>query len=62
MGQADARLFAALGKKAERRVGNFDPQALANIAWAFATLGQADVQLFTALAKEAERRVGDFNP
>ena len=43
-------------------MGNFNPQVLANTAWAFATLGQADAQLFTALAREAERRVGNFNP
>ena len=62
LGQADAQLFTALAKEAEQRLGDFNPQVLANTAWAFATLGQADAQLFTALAREAERRVGDFNP
>ena len=62
MGQADVRLFAALAKEAERRVVDFNPQELANTAWAFATLGQADAQLSTTLAREAERRVGDLNP
>ena len=62
LGQPDARLFTALAKEAERRVGNFKPQDLANTAWAFATLGQPDAQLSTALAREAEHRVGNFNP
>ena len=61
MGQADARLFTALAKEAERRVGDFNPQDLANTAWAFATLGHVDVQLFMALASEAERRLSDVN-
>ena len=58
----DAQLFTALAREAERRLGDFDPQGLANTAWAFATLGQSDVQLFTALAREAERHLGDFDP
>ena len=44
----------ALAGKAGRRVGDFNPQSLANTAWAFATLGQLDTQLFTALAREAK--------
>ena len=62
LGQADAQLFMALAREAERRLGDFNPQGLANTAWAFATLGQADAQLFMALAGEAERRVGNFKP
>ena len=62
LGQADAQLFTALAKEAEQRLGDFNPQVLANTAWAFATLGQADAQLFTALAREAEQHLGDFNP
>ena len=60
LGQADAQLFTALAREAERRVGNFNPQDPANTAWAFATLGQQDASLFTALSREAERRVGNF--
>ena len=51
MGQADARLFAALAEEAERCVGNFNPQDIGNTAWAFATLGQEDAPLFSALAE-----------
>ena len=74
LGQVDARLFAALAREAEWRMGDFKPRDLANIAWAFARVGQADArlfaalakeaeqQLFAALAREAERHLGDFNP
>ena len=62
MGQADAPLFTALARKAERRLGDLNSQDLANTAWAFGTLGQADEQLFMALAREAEQRLSDFNP
>ena len=51
-----------MGREAERRLVNFNPQNLANTAWAFATLGHMDVQLLTALAREAARRLGDFKP
>ena len=47
-------LFTALAREAERRVGDFNPQALANTAWAFATVGQSDAQLVMALAKTAK--------
>ena len=74
LGQVDARLFAALAREAEWRMGDFKPRDLANIAWAFARVGQADAwlfaalakeaeqQLFAAMAREAERHLGDFNP
>ena len=62
MDQADTRLFAALAKEAERRMGNFKPQELANTAWAFAMLGQADAQLFTAFTRQADRCPGHFTP
>ena len=60
-GQEDASLFAALSTAAEWRMGDFNPQELANTAWAFATAGQNDALLFAALATAAERRMGDFN-
>ena len=41
----------ALARVAERRLGDFIAQGLANTAWAFATAGQLDAQLFTALAR-----------
>ena len=59
--QSDAQLFAALGRTAEWRLGDFDVQNLANTAWAFATANQSDAQLFAALARAAERLLDDFN-
>ena len=42
-------------------MGDFNPQDLANTAWAFATVSHKDEGLFTALAAAAERHMGDFN-
>ena len=53
VGQQDAQLFAAVARTAELRLGEFNTQGRANMAWAFATVGHLDVALFTALAKEA---------
>ena len=57
-------LSVALARAAERRLGDFSVQSLANTAWAFAkvvTPGQSDSQLFAALARVAERCVVDFD-
>ena len=43
-------------------VGNFNPQELANTAWAFAKEGHAAPELFDALAASSMARVGEFNP
>ena len=43
-------------------MGDFNPQDLANTAWAFATAGQKDASLFAALATAAQRHMGAFNP
>ena len=43
-------------------MGDFVAQAVANAAWAFATVGQSNAQLFTALARVAELRLRDFKP
>ena len=61
-GQKDASMFAALAAAAQRRMGDFSPQSLANTAWAFATACQNDASLFTALTRAAERCMGDFKP
>ena len=57
MGQKDEPLFNALAKMAERRLDQFNAQALANTAWAFATVCQKDELLFNAVARMAERRL-----
>ena len=50
--QSDAQLSMAMARAAERHVGDFNTQELANTAWTFATAGRSDAQLFTALARE----------
>ena len=37
LGQADAQLFTALAREAEQHLGDFNPQELANTAFAFVT-------------------------
>ena len=49
-----------MARAAELRLSDFNVQALANTAWAFATASQQDTQLFAALARAAELRMGDF--
>jgi len=47
---------------AQRRLTHFNPQAVANTAWAFATVNYRDEKLFAALARVALRRLTHFNP
>ena len=54
-------MFAALARAADLRLSDFNVQALANTAWAFATASQSDALLFAMLAREAEWRIDDFN-
>ena len=61
MKQSDEKLFTALARSAEWRVGDFNAQDLANTAWAFATVQRSDEKLFTVLARAAERWVSDLN-
>ena len=46
---------------AERRLDEFNAQALVKTAWAFTTVGQQDEQLFKALARMAETRLDKFS-
>ena len=55
--QCAALLFAAMARAAERRLGDFSAQGLANMAWAFATASQRDVPLFAILLRVALRRL-----
>ena len=50
-----------MARAAERRLSEFNPQELANTAWAFATVNHRDEKLFAALASAAERQLSDFN-
>ena len=54
-------LFPVLARAAERRLSEFNPQGVANTAWAFATVNHRDEKLFAALAVAAERRLSKFN-
>ena len=54
-------LVAALATAAERRLSDFNPQNVANTAWAFATVNYRDEKLFAALARATECRLSYFN-
>jgi len=55
-------LWEELKLTALARVPDFNPQDMANTAWAFAKAGHAAPELFDAIAAGAARRVGEFNP
>ena len=61
MNYRDEKLFAALARAAERRLSDFNPQDVANTAWAFAAVKYQDEKLFSALARASERRLSKFN-
>ena len=44
--QADSRLFVALARLVQRRIGHFNEQVLVNTAWAFVTVGEPTPVLF----------------
>jgi len=50
----------AMATEAAWCVSDFDPQDLANTAWAFSTAGRAAPVLFDAIAAEVLRRVREF--
>ena len=54
------RLFGALAQEATKQLSHFNPQALANTAWAFATLGIKNDRFFGALSQEAINKVSHF--
>ena len=56
------RLFGLVAEVAEGRLGEFNPQNLANTVWAFATARVEAGRLFGLVAEAAEGRLGEFNP
>ena len=54
-------LFPVLARAAERRLSEFNPQEVANMAWAFATVNRRDEELFAALRIAAEQRLSESN-
>ena len=59
--KVQSELLGALAGAAERRLGGFSAQELANTAWAFATASQREAPLFAALASAVERCLGCFS-
>jgi RAP domain len=55
-------LFKAIAKAAQVRINDFNPQALSNTAWAFATSNHEAPSLFDAIARAAQVRINDFDP
>ena len=50
MAQPLGMLFTVFTKAAEQRLSGFQPQHVANTAWAFATVNYRDGKLFAAMA------------
>ena len=46
------QLFTVLSRVAERRMGDFDVQELANTTWAFATVGQLDTTMVSVMSQQ----------
>ena len=61
-GAAWASLWNEIARAALARRSEFEPQALANTAWAFATAGHAAPALFHAIGTESAGRVREFDP
>jgi hypothetical protein len=56
------KLLDALANTTMRRVNDFSPQGLANVAWAYATMNHTVPSLLGVIARTAQMRVDDFNP
>ncbi|KAJ1616420.1 hypothetical protein T492DRAFT_895524, partial [Pavlovales sp. CCMP2436] len=61
LGTPAPRLFKAIARESEQRIGSFNPQDLVDTTLAFATLGVPAPQLFDAIACESEQRIGSFS-
>ena len=55
-------VLATVAAAAVPRLREFDPQALTNMAWAYATVGHAAPALLDAIAAAAVTRMSDFYP
>eukprot|EP00747_Dinoflagellata_sp_TGD_P013368 gnl/TRDRNA2_/TRDRNA2_122475_c0_seq1.p1 gnl/TRDRNA2_/TRDRNA2_122475_c0~~gnl/TRDRNA2_/TRDRNA2_122475_c0_seq1.p1 ORF type:complete len:122 (+),score=18.21 gnl/TRDRNA2_/TRDRNA2_122475_c0_seq1:456-821(+) len=60
MGQADVHLCSGVARAARLRIGDFNTQEVANLAWAFAKSYRREALLFKVLAKAAKRRASAF--
>ena len=61
LGQKEERLLKELAAAAEWCIRDFKSQALANTAWAFATVGYEEERHFTALAAATKWLVRNFS-
>ena len=57
-----SKLFDAIAAESKPRLSEFNPQELANTAWAFATAGVPAPELFDEIAAESKPRLSEFNP
>ena len=53
-------MFALVARVAQRCVGEFKAQNLANAVWTFATADQSDAPLFALVARAAQLRVAEL--
>ena len=60
-GQKDALLFAALASASEQRMGDFNPQNIANTAWAFPTGGIRAPELMHKVSAAAFLLIEQFD-
>eukprot|EP00775_Hariotina_reticulata_P002443 gene2443-2746_t len=58
----DSLLLHELARAAVRQIPRFGPQALSNLAWAFARARHYDSPLVAALVRRARVLLGQFNP
>ena len=59
----DRGLLEAMQTRATATAGEFDPQAIANVLWALATMGErADRELLAAMQSRATVTAGEFKP
>ena len=56
-GYAAPALLSAVARECLSRTAELSGQALANVAWAFATLKLSEPELFAALARETHHRI-----
>jgi len=60
--QRTSELLDELARASAASIGKFNPQELANTAWAFATVGHASPALFEAVSRASVASIGQFTP
>ena len=62
LSEAEDESSSSEAEEARPRLREFNPQNLANTAWAFATAGQPAPELFSAIGEEARPHLREFKP